>query len=109
MLNDFALHEESKCVFVNDTSNGMNIAEVVTRAFQEVIDIAIETKMFPNILEKHSEMYRTIGTRYNGHVFIKRFATSIFGIAAPGVGLTAYECDESGSISIWVQRRGDTS
>ena len=106
MLGNFTLHKGSKCVFVNNTSNGKNIAEVVTRALQRVIDTAIENKTFLGIFEKHSEKYRILGTRYNSHVFVERFAISIFGIAALGVGFTAYERDKSGSISIWVQRRG---
>lgn len=91
---------------LRDDSNGRDTAKAVTKAFRDVINAAIDAKKFPEVLGKHSEMYRIVGTPYPDLVKIERFATSLFGIAARGVYLTAYVRDNDGSIRIWVSRRG---
>jgi len=101
--DNFIKDDKSKCIRVKGTSNGEGTANAVNAAFQEVIDAAIDSNIFPKVLHGHSEMY--LIAREQGLITIERFGTSLFGTLARGVYLTGYK-RVNGSFKFWVSRRG---
>ena len=56
--DEFILDNGTKCVHVQDTSNGKNTGKAVSEALQKVVDDAITSRTFPAFLTKHTEKYR---------------------------------------------------
>lgn len=100
--SDFVIDHNSRAVQLLDASDGKDTAKVCITAFQNTIDVAIDTDVFPILHGDHSEMYKIIGANY--FVCLERFTAPLFGIATRGAHMTAYVRTPSG-LKIWVPRR----
>ncbi|KAL1600512.1 hypothetical protein SLS60_006898 [Paraconiothyrium brasiliense] len=79
------------------------VCSFVTRAFYEVLEKAVEDKLFPFLKTMQWENYRIVGARYPT-VQILRSAARLFGICSRGAHMTAYVRTNEG-IKVWVARR----
>ncbi|KIW03655.1 uncharacterized protein PV09_04977 [Verruconis gallopava] len=98
---DFKIDHEARFVRLNLPPSAGPAA--VNKAFQEVIDAAVEGDKFEVLHGDHSEPYIVQGVDYPLH--IERFTAPLFGIATRGAHMTAYTRTASGEIKIWVARR----
>ncbi|KAH9210229.1 NUDIX domain-containing protein [Leptodontidium sp. 2 PMI_412] len=100
--SDFAIDHGTRIVQLLPTYESENTAKACTNAFQNTIDVAINTKIFPILHGDHSEMYKIIGANY--FVCLERFAAPLFGIATQGAHMNAY-VNTSAGLKIWIARR----
>lgn len=97
-------HDHRRSVTVLDRSDGQNTAEAINAALQEVIDTAVDQKLFHVLNGQHSEAFAIAGARYDGQVKLERFATPLFGITTRGAHMIAYNNDD-GQLKLWISRR----
>ncbi|EME83813.1 uncharacterized protein MYCFIDRAFT_44275 [Pseudocercospora fijiensis CIRAD86] len=97
-------HDHPRSITVLDTSNGNDTATAVNNALQEVIDQAVDQKLFHILNGQHSEPFAIAGARYDSPVKLERFATPLFGITTRGAHLVAYNQTDDG-IRLWIPRR----
>jgi hypothetical protein len=100
--SEFAIDHGTRTVRLLKTSDNENTAKACTNAFQSIIDVAIDTDIFPILHGDHSEMYKILGANY--FICLERFAAPLFGIATRGAHMNAYVNTSSG-MKIWVGRR----
>ena len=100
---DFEIDEIKRSITVRDSSNGGDVSEACNQAFHELIDIAIEEKVFRTLDFTHNENFPILGAKYPVHM--ERFAGDLFGITARGAHMTVYTKTKDGEMKIWVPRR----
>ncbi|KAJ4360750.1 uncharacterized protein N0V89_001317 [Didymosphaeria variabile] len=96
-------HNSPRTVQLLDDSHGEDTAAICSRAFYEVLEKAVEDKLFPFLKTMQWENYRIVGARYPT-VQILRSAARLFGICSRGAHMTAYVRTNEG-MKIWVGRR----
>ncbi|KXT17522.1 hypothetical protein AC579_3229 [Pseudocercospora musae] len=97
-------HDHPRSVSVLDASHGKDTATAVNHALQEVIDQAVDQKLFHLLNGQHSEPFAIAGARYCSPVKVERFATPLFGITTRGAHLVAYTQRHDG-MRLWIPRR----
>ena len=109
--DDFEVDHEACTVRLRPTQGDSSEPDAkkashLTSAFAQVIDKAIEDKLFISVLNAtHSEKFKILGAP---HIEIERFAGDLFGIVARGAHLTVYTNTLEG-MKIWVPRRSADS
>ncbi|KAL5454776.1 hypothetical protein PMIN06_004793 [Paraphaeosphaeria minitans] len=96
-------HTIPRTVQLLDDSDGKGTAAACSRAFYEVLDKAVDSKLYPFLKTMQWENYRIVGARYST-VQILRSAARLFGICSRGAHMTAYVRNNDG-IKFWVARR----
>lgn len=97
-------HDQPRSVSVLDASNGEDTATAINNALQEVINQAVNQKLFHVLNGQHSEPFAIAGARYGSPVKLERFATPLFGITTRGAHLIAYTQADEG-MRLWIPRR----
>ncbi|KAF2449877.1 hypothetical protein P171DRAFT_405444 [Karstenula rhodostoma CBS 690.94] len=96
-------HSIPRTVQLLDDSDGKDTAAACSRAFYEVIEKAVDSKIYPFLKTMQWENYRIVGAKYPT-VQLLRSAARLFGICSRGAHMTAYVRTNDG-IKIWVGRR----
>lgn len=99
----FEIDHQKKVVQLNPSPMASNAPTAYNKAFQDVIDGAIDQDHFAVLHGEHSEPYIVQGAKFPLH--IERFAAGLFGIASRGAHMTAYTRTSTGELRIWVARR----
>lgn len=97
----FKVDHESRLVQLN-LPDSVDHSEV-GKAFQQVINAAIDEDKFEILHGCHSEPYIVQGAGYPLH--LERFTAPLFGIATRGAHMTGYTRSSTGEIKVWVARR----
>lgn len=97
-------HEHPRSVTVLDNTKGNDTASAINKAFEELVGICIDQKLFHVLDGRHSEPFAIAGARYEKPVWVERFSANLFGITTRGAHLIAYT-NTSDGMKIWVPRR----
>ena len=100
-------HNTPRTVKLTNVPDDQDLANAITKAFQDLIDICIERDLFHVLCKRHSELISVVSARYkSGPVKVERFAASLFGLTCRGAHLVAYSTTADGSIAdLWIPRR----
>ncbi|KAI1766448.1 hypothetical protein GGR53DRAFT_486105 [Hypoxylon sp. FL1150] len=96
-------HSQPRSVTVLDSSGGKDTAGSVNAAFQKLVDICVEQKLFHILDGKHSEPFSIVSAKYPVH--LERFSAALFGITCRGSYIIAYTKANDGTMRLWIARR----
>ena len=99
---DFKIDHAARTIHLADTSKGSSPGPSLSKSLAQVVNAALESRIFPQLSNSHSEEYHLLGA--NHPVTLERFPSPLFGIASRGAHMTAY-VGAGPSLKVWVAQR----
>ncbi|KAH7145701.1 hypothetical protein B0J13DRAFT_622419 [Dactylonectria estremocensis] len=99
----FSVDHGERSVTLAAPGPGATLTAHANGAFQLAVDAAIDSDLFPNLRQTHSEYFQVMGA--HEPVQVERFAVPLFGMAGRGSHLTGYVRAPDRALQIWVARR----